>query len=393
MEKLILEAAICGRPHYEQLAKYNIRESLSDQGQLVWDLVDEYYIHDTTCDYVDRALLVIALERKYPKHGAIFKVIIEGLEPTSPDNLLYEIKEQKKSAVKMRLAQAFASDNENLIGDLLVEYEQLIVGDIDVENDNEVLIAPDLGQMMEARSMANRIKVLPEALNTVLEGGALRGHHIVLYAVTDIGKTLMALNMVRGFIEDGYKVLYVGNEDPVSDLIERFLVSLIGKDKWAIRKHWKKAQELAIKKGWGRLVWAELSPGTLTEIRSLIETHKPDVLVVDQIRNLNTGDKNFVRTLEVAAQGMRNFAKKYNLLSISITQAGDSANGKAILNRGDIDNSNVGIPGTADLMLGVGATHDDEINGIRTLSFAKNKISGNKSPVQCFFNTQNMRVE
>jgi archaellum biogenesis ATPase FlaH len=320
---------------------------------------------------------------------------VNNLTPTSPQNLLYEIREQRRDALKLELASAFASDKDKTkeIEQLWEEWEKLIAGDIDGSDKSEVLIAPDLADIMEKRSTANRIKVYPDALNSVLDGGALRGHHIVLFAVTDMGKTLFTLNMVRGFIEQGYKVLYVGNEDPVSDLIERFLMSFTGKDKWTIRKHWRKAQDWANKRGWDRLVWAELSPGTLSEIRSLIEKHKPDVLVVDQIRNLDTGDKNFVRVLEVAAQGMRNFAKKYDLLSISVTQAGDSANGKKILSRGDIDNSNVGIPGTADLMLGIGADEDDEYNGVRTLSFPKNKISGNKQPVQVIFNTKNMRVE
>ena len=115
--------------------------------------------------------------------------------------------------------------------------------------------------------------------------------------------------------------------------------------------------------------------------------------MVDQIRNLEVGEKNYVRSLEKTAQGMRNFAKQYNLVSISITQAGDSADGKAVLSRGDIDNSNVGIPGTTDLMLGIGATFAQEFEGVRTLSFPKNKIGGAKSPLQVFFNTKNMRVE
>ena len=90
---------------------------------------------------------------------------------------------------------------------------------------------------------------------------------------------------------------------------------------------------------------------------------------------------------------MRNFAKRYKLLAVSITQAGDSANGKAILSRGDIDNSNVGIPGASDLMIGIGASHEQEISGERTLSFPKQKISGNKMPIPVFFNMKTMRVE
>lgn len=393
LEKQILAAAVNHRSFYDELVKYDIRESLDDQAQEIWDLVTEYYKTDSYADYVDRELLKVQVERVLPKHSDKFCQVIDDLGETSGANLLYEITQQKLESVKLRLAQAFTSDKPKLIEPLLEEYEQLIAGEIQHGDQTEVLIAPDLGSIMESRKEENRIKVLPPNLNAALDGGALRGHHIVVFAPTDMGKTLFTLNMVRGFIEQGHTVLYCGNEDPVSDLIERFLVGLSGKDKFTVRKQWKQAQRFAEKKGWERLVWAELSPGTLGEIRSLVEEHKPDVLIVDQIRNLDTGDKNFVRVLEVAAQGMRNFAKRYDLLSVSVTQAGDSANGKTILTRGDIDNSNVGIPGTADLMLGIGATAEQEAEGVRTLSFPKNKISGNKNPLLVNFNTHNMRVE
>lgn len=393
LERKIIGAAVHDRWAYEELDKYQIRKDLSDIGQIIWDVVDEFYHSDLKVQQTDNDLLKAAIERKAPKVAGQINQVLDSLEKTSSANMLREIREQKLWAVKQRLSQAFASDKEAAIEPLLEEYERLALGELENSSESDILIAPDLSAIMERRSAANRYKTLPESLNSVLEGGALAGHHIVVFAPTDMGKTLFTLNMVRGFINDGRKVLYVGNEDPVSDLIERFLICLTGRDKYTIRKHWKRAQVFAEKKGWDRLIWAELSPGTLGEIRALIEEHEPDVLVVDQIRNLDCGEKNYVRTLEVAAQGMRNFAKKYDLLSISVTQAGDSATGKAILNRGDIDNSNVGIPGTADLMLGIGATEDQELAGIRVLSFPKNKISGNKSPLQVTFNTKTMRVE
>jgi predicted ATP-dependent serine protease len=288
---------------------------------------------------------------------------------------------------------ALTSNKQTKLEELWSERENLVAGSLMADEDNQIMIAPDLAEIFEARKRENRISMTPKALNDQLEGGLLPGHHVVLYAVTDLGKTLFALDQARHFIDCGKTVLYVHNEDPFSDLIERFLVTLLGRDKWQIRKHYKKAQKVAEAKGWERMVWADLTPGTFPEIESLIRKHKPDILMVDQIKNLETGDKDGVVRLETAATSMRNLAKRHNIISISITQAGDSADGKAILGRGDIYGSNVGIPGTTDLMLGIGATTQQEIDGIRTLSFAKNKVSGNKSPIQVFFNTTTMRVE
>ena len=392
MERQILAIAIADRGDYDILSRYDIRDTLDDQAQIIWDCLVDYYSNDHDALKVDLTVLKCSLERKYPKHFELLGGVIDDLPEPAAGNVKHEILEQKRNHVRMQLSQAFASGTEVEI--LLEEFELLSAEELEDTEEDNVLIDPDLTDMMEARSEANRFSMLPPALNTALEGGPLRGHHIVVYAPTDMGKTLFTLNLVRGFLEQGLKILYCGNEDPMSDLIERFLTSLSGRDKWAIRQHPKKARELARKRGWEKLVWAELRPGTLGEIRSLLEKHKPDVLVVDQLRNLHTSERgNYVRSLEIAAQGVRNLAKKYNLVAISVTQAADSATGKSVLDRGDIDNSNVGIPSTADLMLGVGASQDDEFKGVRTLSFAKNKISGNKRPIKVFFNTTTMRVE
>lgn len=393
MEQKLLSAAFFDREVYEELNKYKIRKDLSDQGQVLWDLFTEYYKADAKAITIDKAILFGALERRVPKHYELFKTVIDAFEPTSAPNLLQEIIAQRKERVSLELTQALTTRNDDSAFALWKEWELLSTGELESTDNSEIIIAPDLKPIFEGRTKDHRIPIYPQVLTDHLEGGALRGHHIVIFAPTDMGKTFFVLNMIRGFIEQKYRVLYVCNEDPVSDLIERFLVCLTNKDKWTIRKHYDKAQTFAEKLGWDNLIWAELSPGTFLEIDGLIEKHKPDILVVDQIRNLDMGEKDSVKSFEQAAKGMRNFAKRNDLLSVSVTQAADSATGKAILGRGDIDNSNVGIPGTADLMLGIGATQEQEVAGTRTLSFPKNKISGNKTPIQVFLNHTNMRIE
>jgi hypothetical protein len=73
---------------------------------------------------------------------------------------------------------------------------------------------------------------------------------------------------------------------------------------------------------------------------------------------------------------MRNIAKRRRVVVISVTQAGDSAANKSILDMGDVDFSNTGIPATADLMIGLGASFDDVKAGRMVLSLCKNKIGG-----------------
>lgn len=393
MEQQLLSAAFFHRGSFEEIQKYNIKSDLSDKGQALWDMFTEFYSTDAAAQVIDKVILLRTIDRKIPKFYEQFKSTIDNFEDTSTPNLLKEIIATKKDRVGLELTQALSLKQESKIFSLWKEWEALANGELETNDDSSIIIAPELGKVFEGRTLENRIPIYPDALTKQLEGGALPGHHIVLFAPTDMGKTFFVLNMIRGFIEHKYKVLYVCNEDPVSDLIERFLVCLTGKDKWTIRRNYSKAQRFAEKLGWHNLVWAELSPGTLLEIDGLIVKHKPDILVVDQILNLDTGNRDEVSSFALAAKAMRNWAKHYKLLSVSVTQAADSATGKAVLGRGDIYMSNVGIPGTADLMMGIGATSEQEFDGVRTLSFPKQKISGNKQPLMIFLNHDNMRVE
>jgi hypothetical protein len=137
------------------------------------------------------------------------------------------------------------------------------------------------------------------------------------------------------------------------------------------------AEAKANASGYGLVVFAGLSPGTPTEIEELVVEHTPDVLIVDQLRNLNVKEDNFVRALEKAASAVRNIGKRHHCVVISVTQAGDSASGKSVLDMGDVDNSNTGIPAQADVLLGIGMSSEDEARGFRVLSLCKNKPGGN----------------
>jgi hypothetical protein len=83
-----------------------------------------------------------------------------------------------------------------------------------------------------------------------------------------------------------------------------------------------------------------------------------------------------VNQLEAAATAIRNIGKQANVLAVSVTQAGDSASDKLILDQGDVDFSNTGIPAQADLMVGIGVDAQHEAEGIRVFNLPKNKIGG-----------------
>jgi len=183
--------------------------------------------------------------------------------------------------------------------------------------------------------------------------------------------------MIAGFLQQELTVLYIGNEDPISDIVMRTVSRLTGMTKYEILDDPDTADQVARTKHYDNLILAGLAPGTPRQIQSLITEYKPDVVMIDQLRNLNVNEEHFVQKLEKAATAARNLGKANNVLMVSVTQAGDSATGKGPLDMGDVDSSNTGIPAQVDVMVGVGATHDDEASNRRVLSLPKNKRSGN----------------
>jgi archaellum biogenesis ATPase FlaH len=235
--------------------------------------------------------------------------------------------------------------------------------------------------------------VWPPALNEVLDGGAKPGHHILVFAPTEMGKTLFVINAVAGFLKQGLRVLYCGNEDPAADILMRLMTRLTGMTKHEIRDNPTKAEKLLGERNWSKLTLASLAPGTFKQIHDLVDKYDPRVVVLDQLRNIAVDSENRTQALEKAATSARNLGKSKGLLVVSVTQAADSASGKTVLGRGDVDSSNVGIPGQCDLMIGIGADSSMEDQGLRILSLPKNKLSGKHTPIPVTFNYALSRIE
>jgi replicative DNA helicase len=312
----------------------------------------------------------------------------------SAPNVIEDLIDLKLYNLKLSLSAAFASGADDKIASLLEKYNKYKTGElVNVTQTLDVIKAPDIADILSRTSSSNRIKLLPTVVNNMLGGGALRGHHIIVFGRPEVGKSLFTLNMVYGFLQQKLRVLYVGNEDPMADLTLRLLIRVTGMHKEEIRANPDKAKALAKERGYDEFIFASLTPGTLDEIHGLMEDHKPDVIVLDQLRNVNINDSNKVTQLEKAALGVRMHGKKYNSLVVSVVQAGDSAQGKLYLDMGDVDFSNTGIPAQADLMIGIGMNSDYERSGMRMLSFPKNKISGIKETIRVKFDPTMTRVE
>lgn len=384
MEQKIIASVLSSREHWEAVSPHVTKDDLTPEGTLVWRKIKEYYERDKSAHHVDFELLTKRILRKVqdnPKHKEMVQLYLQSVDlvDISGINVVAELLEYKKDVVSMHLAEALVSHNTVLSRELMEKLQVLDAAidlDIGVEEEYQGM---DVGELLSSFSEENLIRVAPKSLNRRIGGGALRGHHIIIAAMPETGKSLFAMNMNNGFVYQGLKTLYIGNEDPMVSLVLRFVGNLTGLTQYEMLADTDKAMKMAINAGYNNAVFAGLSPGTLPEIRSLIVKHKPDVLIVDQLRNIQAKSENRTSQLETVARGMRDFARQYNMLVVSVTQAADSARDKKILTMSDIDGSKIGIPGACDVMVMIGMDPAYYDLDQRHMTLSKNKLSGEHS--------------
>lgn len=382
MELKILQALIQGREFWEEAKDLLIEheKDFSPETHYLIGKVGEFYSSDPSAKQVDREILCSQVEREFPsaKHSERIINVIKALPAeVSGVNVLKELTALKKSNLSLDLIGLLSGGkvDEARAKELMEQY--LSLSDLSsqvVEEEFQAVQVKDL--VDKSFNKGNLIQLWPKALNDACDGGAKPGHHILVFAPTEMGKTLFVINLVAGFISQGLKVLYIGNEDPAADIYMRFITRMVGRNKYEVIEHPDKAQKVLEEKNYGLFTLVPLAPGNFNQINKLVEKHEAKVVILDQLRNLDVRSEGRTQQLEKAATEARNLAKSRSVLVVSVTQAGDSASGKRVLSRGDVDSSNVGIPGQVDLMIGLGASAEEEQRNVRVMSFPKNKLSG-----------------
>lgn len=383
-EQKILAACIKDRKAYERIKDNYEAGDFTAQGNVIWKHLSAYYVADPNAPCVDAEILGNSVLRNLqnPKHHDTFERLLKDIVEleVSPTNVVRDFIGLRKQRLGAEIAQLLLrGDSASGRLEEYIRYEEL--EDFEEADKPEVYNGVGLVSLSENEySDEALIRIWPTSLNERLGGGLLRGHHVVVFARPEVGKTMFLINAIAGFLFQGLKVLYCGNEDPLPDIMSRVqmrLAEMISVDAW---KNPAEAERLAREKGYENAFFADLSPGTPKQISELIEDIEPDVVLIDQLRNIRTGasskDGNLTPALEQAAIAARNLAKKHKVLMISVTQAGVSAENRIYGGMDDIDSSKTGVPAQGDVILYIGMNENYEKAGLRGMSLCKNKRTG-----------------
>ncbi len=386
--RALLSAAMADRVAFDAIAVSAEPGTFPEELIPIWKGVQKYYelSPEATSADVDTVVAYSVDGMSNPKHRKITEEAVREIGQTSSQgkNPQELVRLAALARIRNELAVGLGSRKEyEEIEPLILQYQSLSIPEAD---DPELSWNGIVGRRADPKS---RMRVSPRALNSMLGGGLLPGHNITLFGLTETGKSALALTMAVGFAKRGIKVLYVINEDSVQDLMLRAISCITGLPFEDMEANPEMAENEAIRLGIGNLVMRELSPGSLPELEKLVKSHKPKVLVVDQLRNLKGAKTGtYTELLDKMAQGVRAIGKRHKIVTISVTQGADSARDKAYLDTGDIDSSNVGIPGAADVLIGVGVNSALYSANQRMLTVCKNKVTGKHGSV-----TVNIRPE
>lgn len=395
-EYKLLAACIHSRDAFVKLED-NLEDRIeTPMAELILKLCKRYYTNDASAQRVDIDFLTEHISTMYDSQKKVDAVIetvkeINALDVSSINIVDLILAQQRKNKAH-ELAIALTNDSENIremiekFNGLLDKQESVDVSEVYCGVTAEETIA----SVLDERAL---IKLPTKALNEKLDGGCQLGHHVVVFARPETGKTAFCTSVEYAMACQELSGIYFGNEDPIKQLILRSQTCFSGMSKEQIKANPAELNKRLNARNWKSVKFIPLHPGNPYEITKYVKMYKPKWVIVDQIRNLNVKADTRVNQMEAAATFMRNLAGQYNLLAFSVTQAGDSADNKLALSMGDIDFSNTGIPAQADLMIGIGVNEAQEKQGLRTLSLPKNKISGKHDHFAVRINPQLSRIE
>jgi hypothetical protein len=402
LDSQILSAAIASRTSYEAIKDHFNAKEASPSIAFWYELVRDYYERDKAAESVRSDTLRELGARRItnPKHADAILSTLDGLAPVSSPNVVELVLDLRRNNLALEFAAATSNKDHNLASELLTQLNA-VWEQTELKEKSDVEYAKDWDTLDSAVNSANRVRIGPASLDSRIGGGALSGHHILIFGRTEIGKSCLTVSMTANLICSGKKVLYVGNEDSINILKARVRLSLLGQPQSWIESHPNKARRLLAELCSDRLTMVHVHPGSISEVEDLTAKHSPNIVILDQIRNLSGAEDGMTQKMEHNAIRFRSLLGRQKMIGISVAQAGDrsqghNSDGPIYLSAGDVDSSRVGLPGTVDLQIGIGANSDMRARGLRMLSFAKNKLATggqSREPLLVRFNLELNRVE
>lgn len=210
----------------------------------------------------------------------------------------------------------------------------------------------------------------------------------IIFANPNVGKTAFICSLALspgGFIDQGFKVAFLGNEEATKRTVVRAYSATTGLTKENIFADTEKAKVIYKARTQGLVSYRDTQDFDLDKIDRYLARKNADIVFIDQADKVMIGG-NFNASherLRELYRRLRELAKKHNCAIFGVSQASAEAEGKTRLSYTMMEGSKIGKAAEADLILGIGKQDLEEEDNLRYITVSKNKISGWHGTITC----------
>ena len=266
-----------------------------------------------------------------------------------------------------------------------------------IEESNDEKVTSNVDELLDLIDVTTKWNFNLQSLQEQVSGIG-EGNLAIFFARPETGKTAFWVSLVAnegGFASQGAKIVALINEEPAVRTQRRLINAHTGMTREEIKDNTSKASELWSEIN-GNISLLDTVDWNLDDVNKYLETHKTDILIIDQLDKVNVSG-TFARTdekLRAIYTGARELAKRHNLCVIALSQASADGHNKLNLSFDMMENSKTGKAAEADLIIGIGKRETGNPNEpMRQLNISKNKINGVHAEVNAFISPQLSRYD
>ena len=210
----------------------------------------------------------------------------------------------------------------------------------------------------------------------------------IIFANPNVGKTAFICSLALspgGFIDQGFKVAFLGNEEATKRTVVRAYGASTGLTKQEVFDDTAKAKVIYKARTQNLVSFKDTQDFDLDMIDRYLARKAADIVFIDQADKVMIGG-NFNASherLRELYRRLRELAKKHNCAIFGVSQASAEAEGRTRLSYTMMEGSKIGKAAEADLILGIGKQALEEEDNLRYITVSKNKISGWHGTVTC----------
>lgn len=362
--------------------------NLEREIKTLFKLVHDYYATYEDEDSIESENLKVFYDKQYPAardRDVVIDTIAQVYALKVQDDLARDvlenlIEEQYATRLIQKLMPVMSGESHGVVAGLSEEIEGFTMLMKNPPEQTQILTPVEMSveelvtEVFEQQGYQWHLPTLNQALNGVKEGQLG-----LVYAYVNAGKTSFMTAAVAAFAESMTEeddcLVYAGNEEPGKMVLPRIISALTGISDYDTKMNATRTQQMLDESAYHRIKLFD-SITHISQIKALLETHQPKVLVIDQGSYVDPG-KNFsgneISKHEFLYQTYRKLAKLHNCGIVCASQGVGETENKKWLKMSDVYGSRVAIQGALDFCIGIGFQDDGAHADLRFINISKDK--------------------